>query len=95
MAAFARKFADLLEASPLIGDFAEEIFPLLTILRTGWTDSKVNAAMFPTLEKALDFQRRFDAEIFKNPNQNALGLFERELRAPLSFFTGRTEGIKK
>lgn len=86
MAAFARKFADLIEASALLLEFVEEISPLLTILRTGWTDSKVNAAMFPTLQSALDFQRSFDAEIFKNPNQNALSLFEKELKAhhPLS-----------
>lgn len=81
MAAFARKFADLLEASSLLSEFTEEILPLLTILRTGWTDSKVNAVMFPTLEKALDFQRNFDPEIFKNPNQNAMNLFEKELKA--------------
>ncbi len=80
MLAFAKEFADLLEISPLVADFEDEISPLLGILRTGWTDSKVNAHLFPTMDKALDFQRNHDPEIFKNPKQSALTLFERELR---------------
>lgn len=65
MSEFAAKFADLLEASPQLSGFGKEAEPLLTICRTGMTDSKVNARLFPALETALDFQRQYDPGVFR------------------------------
>lgn len=93
MSAFAKSFADLIETSPLMSDFESELAPLLTICRTGWTDAKVNAAMFPTLESAIDFQRNYDPEIFQNPNQCAFNLFQKELRAQNGAQFGYAGGI--
>jgi hypothetical protein len=87
MEQFAKDFAGLIEISPLVAEFMDELSPLLTILRTGWTDSKVNATLFNTLPKVLDFQRSHDPELFKNPNQCAYNLFERELREETNSFT--------
>jgi hypothetical protein len=90
---FAKDFAGLIEISPLTTEFMDELSPLLTILRTGWTDSKVNAVLFNTLPKALDFQRAHDPEIFKNPNQSAADLFAREIRAETGEKIGSASGI--
>ncbi|MCC6598318.1 MAG: hypothetical protein IT559_05980 [Alphaproteobacteria bacterium] len=81
MSEFAAKFADLLERSPQIASFEKEIEPILTICRTGMTDSKINARLFPTLQSALDFQRHYDPEIFKRRDQCAYSALERELAA--------------
>ena len=78
---FAREFASLIENAALIQDFEEELSPLLTICRTGCTDSKVNSLLFDTLDKAKDFQRTYEPEIFSNPNQCARTLFEKEIKA--------------
>ncbi|MCB1720966.1 MAG: hypothetical protein KDI11_04350 [Alphaproteobacteria bacterium] len=80
MQKFASAFADLLENSEFLQTFSEELAPLLTICRTGQTDSHVNARHFMTLESALDFQRNYDPEIFENPNLCAHMLFEKKLR---------------
>jgi hypothetical protein len=81
MADFAKKFADILEPAALMQDFEAELAPILTICRTGWTDSKVNAFMFPTLDSAIAFQRTYDQDIFRNPNKCARTLFEKELKS--------------
>lgn len=81
MSEFAAKFADLLEASPELSGFEKEAEPLLSICRTGMTDSKVNARLFPTLESALDFQRRYDAGIFNDTGVNAFMLLEADGRS--------------
>ncbi len=78
---FARDFADLIENVSLMSGLEEELAPLLTICRTGCTDSKVNALLFDTLDKAKDFQRNYDSAIFKNPNQSAHMVFEKEISA--------------
>jgi len=76
---FSNEFSDLISRSSLMQNYQEELAPLLTICRTGCTDSKVNALLFNTLEKAQDFQRSYDPEIFLNPNQCARTLFEKEI----------------
>jgi hypothetical protein len=81
MGTFARDFADLIENAALMQDFEDELTPLLTICRTGYTDSKVNALLFDTLEKAKNFQRTYDPAIFKNPNLCSHILFEKEISA--------------
>lgn len=81
MSDFAREFADIIERCALIQDFENEITPFLTICRTGCTDSKVNALLFDTLGKATDFQRSYDPDIFKNPNQCAHTAFKKEINA--------------
>jgi hypothetical protein len=79
MADFAKRFAEILERASLMQDFETELAPILHICRTGCTDSKVNAALFPTLEAAIELQRNHDPAIFRNPNQSAHTLFEKEL----------------
>jgi hypothetical protein len=64
---FAKKFADLLEEA-YVGNFKDELAPALLICRTGCTDGKVNRRLFPTLEKAMDFQKSYDPAYFTNPN---------------------------
>lgn len=76
---FARDFANLIEESSLMHGFEDELAPLLTICRSGCTDSKVNALLFDTLDKAKAFQRSYDPAIFENPNQCAHTLFEKEI----------------
>ncbi len=76
---FAKEFADLLEGSSTVQGFEKELGPLLTICRTGCTDSKVNALLFNTLEKAKEFQRAHDPEIFKNPDMCARTLLQKEI----------------
>lgn len=78
---FARDFADILEGCPLLQDYESELAPMLTICRTGYTDSKVNAILFDTLKKATDFQRSYDEALFENPDQCAYTVFENELNA--------------
>jgi hypothetical protein len=85
MLGFGQKFADLLENSSLMQGYEEELAPLLLICRTGCTDSKVNALLFSTLDKAKDFQRSYDPDIFKNPNQCARMVFEKEIKALPNF----------
>lgn len=84
---FALAFADLIEKSYFIASYDAEITPLLGICRTGLTDSKVNAYLFDTLEKAVTFQREYDAAIFENPLQSAQMLFEKELAKNSAFST--------
>ncbi|MEZ5815297.1 MAG: hypothetical protein R3E13_11365 [Alphaproteobacteria bacterium] len=79
MAAFARNFADLIENAALMQGFENELTPLLAICRTGCTDSKVNALLFDTLDKAKNFQRAYNPDMFKNPNLCAHMLFEKEI----------------
>ncbi len=81
MADFAREFADLIEKAYVGQGFDDELLPLLTICRTGCTDAKVNARLFPTLDEALDFQRSYDPAILENPNICAKLLFEKELKS--------------
>ena len=81
MVDFAHGFADLMEGAALMQDFEEELSPLLTICRTGCTDSKVASLLFDTLDKALDFQRTYEPEIFENPNLCARTAFEKEIKA--------------
>ena len=78
---FAKKFASALEATSFLQSFESEIAPLIEICNTGCTDSKVNALLFNTLDKAKDFQRSYDPAIFENPNQNARMVFEKEIKA--------------
>lgn len=73
---FAKEFADILENSAYLHGTSEQLAPLLTICRTGQTDSRVNARHFKTLESALEFQRSYDPAIFNNPNLCAYTLFE-------------------
>lgn len=79
MSEFAAKFADLLEASPRLSGFEKEAEPILTICRSGMTDSRVNARLFPTLESALDFQRGFEASVFESTDQCAYTLFRNKM----------------
>ncbi len=79
MAAFAREFADLVEAMAADIGMEDEVLPLLTICRTGCTDGKVNRKLCPTLAETLAFQKHYDSEIFFNPNQCAKMVFENEL----------------
>ena len=78
---FAKKFAELLERSSLMMGFEDELLPLLTICQTGCTDSKVNALLFSTLDKVLEFQKSYDSTLFENPNQCARMAFEQEIRS--------------
>ncbi len=80
MREFGQKFADLLEASSLMQSYQDELTPFLYICRTGCTDSKVNALLFDTLPKAIDFQRLYEPEIFKNASLSAGMLFEKEIK---------------
>ena len=80
MLKFARAFAELMQDSTLLKSFPQEIEPLLSICQTGCTDSKVNAALFQTLENAMDFQRNYDQTIFEDPTLNALKLFKDDLK---------------
>ena len=79
MLEFAKAFAELLENSEFMNPYAAEIAPFLTICRTGFTDSKVNAILFDTMEKAIEFQRGYDPQIFENPEQCAYDLFGKQL----------------
>lgn len=79
MADFARKFADAIEQSFECKTFAHALEPILRICRTGWTDGKVNRAMFPTLEAVNAHQQSYDPEIFKNPGLCAHMIFEKDL----------------
>ena len=65
---FALKFADLLEEAYQGQNFSAELAPALFICRTGHTDGKVNRAMFPTLERSMDFQKSYDPGYFQDPN---------------------------
>lgn len=76
MADFAKEFADLLEEGFTGRGMDDKLVPALTICRTGCTDGKINRALFPTLESALDFQKNYDPEIFENPNACAAMLFD-------------------
>lgn len=93
MQAFAKDFADLLEQSTLMQNFEEEIQPLLTICRTGYTDSKVNAHLFNTMDKALKFQREYDPAIFENPNACAYTLFENVLNREYTQMSANCSGL--
>lgn len=79
MSEFALAFADLIEKSYFITSYDTEIAPLLGICRTGLTDSKVNAYLFNTLDKAKKFQREYDPALFENPLLSAQMVFEKEL----------------
>ena len=81
MANFAKAFADILESAALIAEFEEEISPLISICRTGCTDSKVNAFLFDTLDKAINFQRHYDSQVFDNPNQSTRDILEKDIKA--------------
>ncbi len=76
---FAKEFAALLENSTYLHGFEDELSPLLTICRTGYTDSKVNALLFNTIESANMFQRNCDPAIFENPSLCAHTLFKKQL----------------
>ena len=80
MAEFAKDFADLIESSDFIAGHENAIAPFLLICRTGCTDSKVNALLFDTLDKAIDFQRSYDAEIFEDPHLCARMIFEQDIQ---------------
>lgn len=77
---FAHEFAALLETAYIAQDYDDELAPILTILRSGCTDAKVNRILFPTLQDTLDHQRAYDPAIFTDPNACAKMLFERELK---------------
>lgn len=79
MSEFAVALADLIENSYFITSYDTEIAPLLGICRTGLTDSKVNAFLFDTMDKAKKFQREYDPALFENPLQSAHTIFEKEL----------------
>ena len=81
LAEFAKDFADLIEPVAQEMGVTDEAQPMLTIMRTGCTDGKVNRILFPTLDEVLAFQREYDCSIFDNFNQSAHSLFERELSA--------------
>ncbi|MEM7650503.1 MAG: hypothetical protein AAF204_00275 [Pseudomonadota bacterium] len=85
MADFASEFADLIENAKLMQNYEGELLPLLTICRTGYTDSKVNAMLFDTMEKVKNFQRSYDPKIFKNPNQCAYMLMEKDITTHPAF----------
>lgn len=84
---FALAFADLVEKSYFIASYDVEITPFLGICRTGLTDSKVNAYLFDTLDKAKTFQREYDPALFENPLQSAQMVFEKELAKNPAFST--------
>lgn len=79
MAAFAKEFADLFEDMADDIGMSDEAHPLLTICRTGYTDTKVNRTLFPSIGSALVQQRYYDASIFKDPNRCAHDVFRREV----------------
>lgn len=79
MADFALKFADALEESFECKTYAAALAPILHICRTGWTDGRVNRAMFLTLEDINTHQTNFDDEIFTKPELCAHMIFEKEL----------------
>ncbi|MGB0719743.1 MAG: hypothetical protein ACPGRX_04670 [Bdellovibrionales bacterium] len=76
---FANAFADLLEQAYLTSDLEDDLTPVLTICRSGCTDAKVNRKMFQSLDKALEFQRDFDPDIFNISQSCARMLFEKEI----------------
>lgn len=76
---FARAFAGLLEDAADDLGLDEELQPILTICRTGYTDGKVNRLLFPTLDDVLRFQKTYSPDVFDTPNQCAKTLFAREL----------------
>lgn len=78
---FAIEFAGLLEQSKLLENFGKYLEPILTICRTGYTDSKVNALIFDTLEKTKAFQQSYDPSIFNKANKCAYQLFEEQIKA--------------
>lgn len=85
---FARSFAELLEEA-YRGSAREEVLtPILSICRSGETDTRVNTRMFPTLEKARDFQKSYDPAIWDNTQSCALDLFKNPDKA-LSTGTAR------
>lgn len=77
---FATQFAEILERTYMTEGFDKELEPILSICRTGCTDAKVNALLFPTLEEIQRHQKHYDARIFDNPNQCAHMVFAKEIQ---------------
>ncbi|MBX2834578.1 MAG: hypothetical protein KTR28_06365 [Micavibrio sp.] len=80
---FAREFLAILERSCILNGLDEEFSPLQTICESGYTDSHVNALMFGTLDKALDFQRTYNPDIFHDGNSSAYSLFKNRLEGSI------------
>jgi hypothetical protein len=76
---FGKAFAALLEDAYTGAGFDEELSPILQICRSGCTDAKINRLLFPTLQDALNHQRRYDDRLFDNPNQNARTAFAQDV----------------
>lgn len=81
MQEFAREFGDLLENGYLATEFEDDLVPILAICRTGCTDTKVNTALFDTLDKVKDFQRSFNPSLFNNPRSCAYMVFDKEINS--------------
>ncbi len=79
MADFAKEFADLYEEMAADIGMQEAAKPLSTICRTGYTDTKVNRVLFPSLGSALVHQRYYDSSIYDDPNRCAYDVFKREV----------------
>lgn len=77
---FTKQFADLLEEAYLTSTLEDALIPILSIARTGCTDTKINRILCNTLDKAIEFQRNYDPAIFENTNTCAHLLFQKEIR---------------
>lgn len=71
MIEFASAFADLIEEAYLGTDLESQTTAITSIARTGCTDAKVNATLFDTLDKALEFQRNYDPALFSETTNTA------------------------
>ena len=93
MADFAKSFASIMEDTWQGQGFDEQLTPLLTICRTGYTDAKVNALLFDTLDKVTDFQKSYDPALMVNPNSCAYLEFENEIGKKSTSFRGLSINI--
>ena len=80
MADFAKEFADLYEEMAEDIGMQDVASAFATICRTGYTDTKVNRILFPTLRAALSQQRNYDPSLFDNPNRCAYDVFDKEIK---------------
>lgn len=72
---FTNKFSDLIEGAYHGTNLESATTPITSIARSGLTDAKINRQICDTLNKAIDFQRNYDPQIFKDTQQCAHMLY--------------------
>ncbi len=81
MADFAKEFGKILDESYTCKVYNAPLAPALHICETGWTDAKVNRALYHTLEDAKSYLQSYDPAIFTNPNTCAHMLHANKLKS--------------